>query len=88
MRTEAERMEFNMVRLDAEMYRLQMDAKLQMQQQEFVQIMVIVMHHTQQFLPHVTYIIYNNTYKPPLPPPATAVAIDLNNFEFKALERE
>ena len=65
MRTEAEQMQINQTRLDAEMYQLQIQAQQQSQQQQFAQLMGNVMQQTQQAQPHVTYSVYNNTYKPP-----------------------
>ena len=54
MRPEAEQVQINQTRLDAEMYELQMQAGLQAQQQQVGQFMGNVMQQTQQAQPDVT----------------------------------
>ena len=45
------------------------------------------MQQAQQAQPHVTYSVYNNTYKPPPPPPASPIAVD-PNLEIQALQKK
>ena len=81
MRTQAEQIEINHVRLQAELYRLQMDAKIHPQQQEFAQHMGGALQREQRQQPQVNYNIYNNAGpssegKPPFPAPALIPVVD------------
>ena len=71
MRTEAEQMEINQKRLEAELYQLRMQAGVQAQQANFANFMGSKMSEDEKRQPHVTYNIYNGQ-QPPAPSTAAA----------------
>ena len=61
MRTQAEQVEINNVCQQAELFRVQMEAKLHSQQQDFAQFMGQVLQQEQRQQPHVSYSIFKNS---------------------------
>ena len=85
MRTEAEQMEINQKRIEAEIYQLRVQAGVQAQQTNFANFMGSKMKEDEKQQPHVTYNIFNGQSPPP-PPPAANPAIRVNpNLEVQAL---
>ena len=58
MRTEAEQLEINPKRLEAELYRLQVTQNQQSQNEKIAQIVGAAMQQNEQNQPHVTYHVY------------------------------
>ena len=71
--TEAQQTGINEVRLQAELYKLQMDQRIHQQQQDVAQCMGNTLQQQYKQQPHVSYSIYNNTYQPPPQPPSTPI---------------
>ena len=59
MRSEAEQMEINQRRIDAELLQLRIITGLQTQQQEFAEFMGRSMRRDEQTQAHVIYNVYN-----------------------------
>lgn len=89
MRTEAEQMEINATRIEAELYQRRISAQVQAQQASFAEFMGSKMQDDEKKQPHVTYNIYNGQPPPPPPhpPPNTAVKAD-TNVEIQALQQK
>ena len=87
MRTEAEQLEINQKRLEAELYQVELIASQQAQQQRVADFVGRGMQQEQQRQPHVTYNVFTGgPPSPPPAPPASLVAVDPNR-EVEALER-
>ena len=88
MRTEAEQMEINQKRIEAEIYQLRVQANVQAQQTNFANFMGSKLAQDEKQQPHVTYNIFNGQSPPP-PPPAANPAIRVNpNLEIQALQQK
>ena len=87
MRTEAEQMEINQKRIEAELYQLRMQAGVQAQQHNFANFMGSKMKEDENKQAHVTYQIFNGQ-PPPAPPPPPSIAIkDDPSIEIQALQK-
>ena len=87
LRTEAEQLQINQKRLEAELYRMQMIASQESQKQKLAEFVGAPMQREEQRQPHVTYNIYSGGGGPPPPPPSpTPIPVDPMK-QVEALER-
>ena len=86
MRTQAEQLEINQTRLEAELYQLKMLADQQSQKLRVAEFVGAQMEQERQRQPHVTYHVFTSGPPPPPTPPAAPVAVDPQR-QIQALER-
>ena len=76
IRTEAEQLEINQKRLEAELYQLRLMANQKSQQQRVAEFVGSAMDQEEQSRPHAIYNVFTGDPPAPLAPPAAPVAVD------------
>ena len=87
MRSEAEQMEINQRRVDADLYQLRSLAGVQTQQQDFAEFMCRSMRRDEQKQADVIYNVYNGKLRKEPPPDGTPDPTPMN-VEIQALQRK